>query len=127
MQRNPDLIRELLLGIEAEPKFNGQAVLSPSHIYGISDQTPEEIAYHLGLLIEDGYINGKGTLIPGNYVVFGLTMKGHDYLDSIRDPAIWAKTKEGAEKAGGFTLALLGELAKGFIKTKIKEQTGFDL
>lgn len=127
MQRNPDLIRELLLGIEADPKFNGQNILSPSHVFSFSDHTPEEIGYHIGMLIEDGYVSGKPTSRPGIYVVFGLTMKGHDYLDSIRDPAIWAKAKEGAEKAGGFTLALLGELAKGFIKTKIKEQTGVDL
>ena len=127
MQRDPDLIRDLLLGIEADPKFNGQTVLSPSHVFSISDRSPEEIAYHLGMLIEDGYVNGKRTNQPGIYVVFGLTMKGHDCLDSIRDSVIWEKTKDGAEKAGGFTLALLGELAKGFIKTKIKEQTGVDL
>ncbi len=127
MKRDPDLIRELLLGIEADPKFNGATVLDPSHLFGISDRRTDEISYHLGMLIEDGYVNGKPTKMPGVYVVFGLTMKGHDYLDSIRDPLIWAKTKEGAEKAGGFTLTLLSELAKGFIKTKIKEQTGIDV
>ncbi len=127
MKRDPDLVRELLLGIEADPKFNGATVLDPLIVFGLSTRNPEEISYHLGMLIEDGYVNGRQTNRPGIYMVLGLTMKGHDYLDSIRDPAIWAKTKDGAEKAGGFTLALLGEIAKGFIKTKIKEQTGIDL
>jgi hypothetical protein len=57
----------------------------------------------------------------------GLTWHGHDLVDSIRDPEIWKMTKEGVEKAGGFTFELIGELAKGFIKTKIEKHTGVEL
>lgn len=127
MKRDLDLIREILLGIEVNPQYNGTRVLDPSLTFGLSDRQLDEIAYHVGMLIEDGYVTGKQTKQPGIYVVFGLTISGHDYLDSIRDPAIWMKTKEGAERAGGFTLSLIGELAKGFIKTKIKEQTRVEL
>ena len=56
-----------------------------------------------------------------------LTSSGHDFLDSIRDPEIWKKTKDGAKAAGCFTFELLGDLAKGFIKTQIKKRTGMDL
>jgi hypothetical protein len=56
-----------------------------------------------------------------------LTWEGHDFLDSVRDPKIWAKTKSGALAAGGFTVDLLKELAKGFIKKQIEERTGVKL
>ena len=57
----------------------------------------------------------KSDAIP----IAGLTWRGHDFLDSVRDPEIWRKTKEGATKAGGFTLDLLMDLAKAIIKAKL--------
>jgi hypothetical protein len=39
--------------------------------------------------------------------------RGWPGLDSIRNPKIWEKTKKGAEAAGGFTVDLLKDLAKG--------------
>jgi hypothetical protein len=56
-----------------------------------------------------------------------LTPRGHDFLDSVRDPAIWHETKEGVKKAGGFTLELLGALAKGLVVKKIEHHTGIKL
>jgi hypothetical protein len=56
-----------------------------------------------------------------------LSWAGDDFLDSVRDPEIWRQTKEGAKKAGGFTVELLGDLAKGLIKTQIKKHTGVEL
>ena len=46
------------------------------------------------------------------------------FLGAIRDPEIWAKTKKGAAAAGGFTMELLRDLAKGFIKKQVEELTG---
>jgi hypothetical protein len=36
--------------------------------------------------------------------VTGLTSSGHEFPDSVRDPEIWRKTIEGANKAGSFTV-----------------------
>jgi len=47
--------------------------------------------------------------------------------DSIRSPDVWAKTKAGAYAAGGFTVELLADLAKGFIKKQIEDRTGVKL
>ena len=46
----------------------------------------------------------------------------HDFLDSVRDPETWAKTKKAAAGAGGFTVELLRDLAKGFVKKQIEEK-----
>jgi hypothetical protein len=56
-----------------------------------------------------------------------LTWAGHDFVDAVRDPDIWRKTKNGVEATGSFTFEILRDLAKGFIKTKIKEHTGVEL
>lgn len=56
-----------------------------------------------------------------------LSWAGHDFLESIRSPEVWAKTKAGALAAGGFTVELLGDLAKGFIKKQIEDRTGIKL
>jgi hypothetical protein len=57
----------------------------------------------------------------------GITWKGHEYINLVRDPKIWKKTKDGVKGLGSFSLELLGELAKGFIKTQIEKQTGLKL
>jgi hypothetical protein len=65
--------------------------------------------------------------LSGHYAIKRLTWEGHDFLDSIRDPKIWEKTKKGVEGAGGFTVDLLKDLAKGFMKKQIEEYTGVKL
>ena len=56
-----------------------------------------------------------------------MTWKGYEYLDTIRDPEIWSKTKDGARRAGGFSMEIFAALAKGLIKKKIKDHTGVEL
>ena len=56
-----------------------------------------------------------------------LSWAGHDFVDSVRSAEVWAKTKKGAEAAGGFTVDLLKDLAKGFIKRQVEELTGVKL
>jgi Hypothetical protein (DUF2513) len=52
---------------------------------------------------------------------------GHDFVDSVRDDSIWREAKDGAKKAGGFSLELLGALAKGLLKKKIEQHTGVEI
>jgi hypothetical protein len=63
----------------------------------------------------------------GLVVIGKLTWSGHEFVDAVRDPVIWAKTRSGAKAAGGFTIDLLKDLAKGFLKTQIEERTGVKL
>lgn len=56
-----------------------------------------------------------------------LTWHGHEFLDAIRDPEVWKKTKNGALAAGGFTFDLLKELAKGYLKKQIADRTGVEI
>lgn len=125
MTRDMDLIRKILFEVESMAAGSSPIVIE---FPGEYDQAL--VNEHVDLMIEAGLL--KGRVIKGmngvvGMIVQGLTWDGHDFLDSIRDPEVWAKTKRGAEAAGGFTVDLLKDLAKGFIKTKIEEHTGVKL
>jgi DNA-binding transcriptional ArsR family regulator len=125
MKRDMDLIRELLLKLE-DGHLDGNLYSVKPDGLGIEGRSYDELSYHLMQLIDAGLLDGEREL-SGQFVVRNITWKGHEFLDSIRDPKIWAKTKEGAFAAGGFTLDLLSDLAKGFLKKQIEERTGVKL
>jgi hypothetical protein len=128
MTRDMDLIRTILLKVEADPRFNGSFHSVRAATLGITDHTDAEVIYHLVMLVDAGFLIGNTRLASlGDIVVSKLTWQGHEFLDSVRDPAIWAKTKNGATAAGGFTVDLLKDLAKGFLKKQIEERTGVKL
>ncbi len=61
MKRDMDLVREILLKVEADPVLNGSrwAEFDTSDFPGHS---LEEIAYHIHLLIEARFLEGDSTL-----------------------------------------------------------------
>ena len=129
MQRNMDLVRDLLLRLEALPIRIGEAymltVTGPPLV--LADEDANEISYNMQLLADAGFLDLTRSQPALGFCIKGLTWQGHDFLDSVRDPEIWRRTKEGAQRAGGFTVGLLGELAKGLIKTQIEKHTGVKL
>ncbi len=126
MKRDMDLVRDLLLQIEEFDQGYGGDVEIEAR-----DHEPQVVAEHLRLLLEARLIEGDA--VPDDEYAFDhilptrLTWSGHDFLETVRDPEIWKKTKEGALSAKGFTLDLLQDLAKGFIKKQIEERTGIAL
>lgn len=127
MKRDMDLIREILFLVESKeddrPCWGEDLPLEGCK--------PIELSYHANMLAEAGFIvfeparTDTGRIIK--VLVFSLTWHGHEYLDTIRDPEIWRKTKEGAQKVGGFSLELMADLAKGLVKKKIKELTEVEI
>ena len=123
MKRDMDLIRDLLLYIENNDSGNYPEVSAES--IG-SESSQESILYNYRLLEKAGYVeNGVSTFSSTG--AGSLTWAGHDFVDSVRDPEIWRETKDVASKAGRWSIDLLGELAKGLIKTKIEKHTGVEL
>lgn len=121
-----DLVRDLLLQIEKFDQGYGGDIETEA-----GDHEPQVVAEHLRLLLEARLIEGDA--VPDDEYAFDhilptrLTWSWHDFLETVRDPEIWKKTKEGALSARGFTLDLLQDLAKGFIKKQIEERTGIAL
>ncbi len=101
MKRDMDLVREILVQIEAtEP---GKAIRLELPDYGEA-----EIGLHVELMIEHGLIEGKA--IPGSdgpahrilaYRIEKMTWEGHDFLNAARNDTIWKKSKEKCLKATG--------------------------
>jgi hypothetical protein len=125
MQRDMDLIRGLLLKLEALPMRRGGIVtIAPDdEEIAVPGYDPDQIDYHLSQIRKSG--GGAHPMVGIGFRC--LTPAGHDFLDSVRDPEIWAKTKKGAEAAKGFTIDLLKDLAKGLVKKQIEEFTGVKL
>ena len=129
MRRDLDLIRDLMLKLESMPRTPGMVdeLLAGDGEMIIEGYSPAEIDYHLNLINEAGFLKTMGSMLSGNILFDRLSLAGHDFVDSVRSPEVWAKTKQGAAAAGGFTVDLLKDLAKGFIKKQIEEYTGVKL
>ena len=124
VQLQPDFVREILLAIEAEPKYAGADHQS---IVTLGNHTEEETKYHVSRLIQAGLLDGDFSRPHLPPLVKGLTWDGHQYLENIRDPEIWKKTNEGLKEVGGFSFDLVKALAKGLVKKQIEERTGVKL
>lgn len=129
MIRDMDLLRALLLKLEALPMRPGSVehIMPNEDAVQVEGFTPDQIAYHLDLLLDSGLIDPGGYRAAEGIGFRKLTPKGHDFADSIRDSEVWQKTKKGASAAGGFTLQLIADLAKGLVKKKIEDHTGVKL
>lgn len=127
MKRNMELVREVLMKLEALPMRPGSMVVISGYDeeMAVDGHTPEEIEYHMTMLRDAGFLNSPGSQPAGNGITFrSLTWDGHDFLDTVRDPEVWKETKSRATQIGGWTLDIVKELAKGYLKQKA-QQLGF--
>jgi hypothetical protein len=86
MKRDMDLIRDLLLRIEAAPGLSPEECFRPSHLYEeMPDRNSEEIFYHLMLLLDAGFIIGD-PLAELDFAVERMTWQGHELLETVRPP-----------------------------------------
>lgn len=124
MKRDMDLIRTLLLEIEDKHDGSGRDVKIK-----IEGRSHEEVTEHLFMLDEAGLIEGRdASHLQGRHMlVLRMTWHGHEFLDGIRDPKIWAETKEGAKKVGAFSLDVLSAIARGIVKKKIADMSGVEI
>lgn len=125
-----NLIRELLLKLEAlsQDAYSIYSLDKDDEELQVAGYSPDQIGYHLRLLREASLITPPdGGRMSGAINFTRLTWKGHDFVDSVRDPEVWAKTQAGARNAGAFTMELLKDLAVGFIRKKVMDQTGIEI
>lgn len=125
MKRDMDLVRSLLLFLEARDDPSG---IEAGDIR-VGEATKTEVQYHLNLMFQAGLINGEPIRSTTSerliYVIpFDLTWTGHEFLESVRDPEIWRQAKSGASKAGTASIEFIWGLAKAALTRVIAEQTG---
>lgn len=121
MIRNIDLIRRLLLIVNAKQESNG---LKADDLE-VDDFSLEEIAYHLyimseaGMLVSEPFHSTQHPEHKFNIIVYELSWHGHEYLDLIHDMELWTNIREKMTRAGvnGFELAI--ELARKEIQQRL--------
>ncbi|MFM0205682.1 DUF2513 domain-containing protein [Paraburkholderia fungorum] len=121
-----DLIRELLLKLETLPLRSGDVwLLAPdTEDIQMDGFDADQIGYHLSLIRDAGFIDTGGIEGMDGLGFRSLTWPGHDFLDSVRSPEVWDKTKTVAAAAGGFTVDLLVTTAKAYLEMKLKGLIG---
>ena len=98
MKRNWDLIREVLIEVEALDSARFEEIQ-----YGPASESSEpEKAAHGVLLWKAGYVEGAdASSMSGDAVLAtGLTWAGHELLETIRSKAIWERIKTTAKDKG---------------------------
>lgn len=142
MKRDWDLLRDQLLAIEegkdlkltilkdlpkSAPEWTDD--LSEGQFIAAMDvyrACEERIVGHLQLLLEAGYIDGLTLTrsMSGEYMYAiyhpRLTMRGHDFLDTMRSKPLWESIKTTAKKKGlELTFDTISALAASALKTLV--------
>jgi hypothetical protein len=100
MKRDIELIRQILLIIEAQPageRMDGITI--PDDRW-----SDAELIEHIRLMFDADLIEGVGSDTHDGFEILtirGLTNAGHDLIDSIRSDEVWSQTKEKVGKVGG--------------------------
>lgn len=116
MELDKDLVRRILLAVEA----NDDDPRVPK-IIQIEGYMETQVSYHVALMAEAGLLTAKdmGNLKKFTWGAQRLTYRGHEFLDAVRDPEIWRKTKSTAQKAGGAGISFLWEIAKAELRIRL--------
>ncbi|MCY7439412.1 DUF2513 domain-containing protein [Bacillus altitudinis] len=116
MRLKQECIRDVLLGLEEELDYrqsmDREELLSLDRL---SSHSAEDSLYTVSKLREAGFLN-VNYYLGGNFRIFGITYEGHQFLENIRDPEIWAKTKSAAGKVGGASIHVIGEIALSYVR-----------
>lgn len=125
MKLNQDLIREILLAIEASDHDPIEWIDN----FAIQNQPERLVSYHVQLLHEAGFIEAIDLTTNSGYewAPKRLTYQGHQFLDGIRDPKAWRYAKEASKQAGTGAIEFLFQAAKAYAKNEFKKFTGLDL
>ena len=122
MRFDPELMRDILNAIEAIPAGE---VLNGS--YAFEGRPQPEVNEHIQLLIDDGYLNGvsqrNGQGFPSAFLIRGLTMKGHQFVENARNDTVWKKVlKQAKEKGQSVALTVLN----GMLEKAAKKFAGIE-
>jgi len=120
MERDMELIREILLAVE-ESQTDPLATV-PLKIEGYDDT---KISYHVWLCVDARLVEGVdcSTMQGFSWEAQRLTWNGHEFLQAIRDETIWNKVKRKLLKpSASWTFPILME----YLKLEITKKLGME-
>ncbi|MGM9572707.1 MAG: DUF2513 domain-containing protein [bacterium] len=117
MKLDYDLIRNILLSIEEIS--DGTSNFDPRYIQQeYHAAIPYKIFYyHLKYLNDAGLIEAIGQ----DYIAYiiDITPYGRKYLDNVRTPDVWDKTKKKIKPFGSVTISVISDIASSIIKESL--------
>ncbi len=120
MKLNKDCIRDTLLFLE--DKIGLRNVIYPWQIQEeLNQYTLEEVKYTLKKLSEANIITSEriSDHFGYNCMVYDITYNGHEFLETIRDNAIWEQAKLEASAFTSISIGILINLASGILSNKL--------
>lgn len=101
MKRNFDLVRDILLKVEAEVDPE-EPLLNSLSLENYEQALTNE---HIKLMIESGLLEGECKFSTNNRILLtsirGLTPRAYDFLDNVRNDSIWKKIKDHVQSTVG--------------------------
>ncbi|GHT17112.1 hypothetical protein FACS1894189_2390 [Planctomycetales bacterium] len=91
MNRNNDLIREILYRVEQHNGHQPLSITVRQLIEPFPEVTQDIIDEHIRLLTEKNLLEAEATQFY--WMITRLTWDGHDFLANSKDPIIWEKAK----------------------------------
>jgi hypothetical protein len=119
MIRDFDLIRRILLEVQAQP-----AGTRAFQLYLPGEYDQDTVTEHVMLLIDAGLLEGGelGGISGINIVnIQRLTWAGHDFIDAAKDETLWAKAKTTVLKPA---LAITFDALLQWLKAEAKTRLG---
>ena len=117
MKRNKELLRAILLEVEESPGFDGRKRQFFS--FEIQGYTPAEVHFHVHMLNRSKYLEAEEH--EDGFIGHGLTLAGHDYLDTLRDSFAWRITKTKTGEAIMAVSRVLGQVISGIVRQTIND------
>ncbi len=123
MKRDMGLVREILLQVKARSSVYNWDLVE------VDGRSQEEISYHVKMLADEELLEAldQRTLGPDGYRYAPkfLTARGHDSLDSIRNPSVWEKVKKQLAVIGGSaSLEVVKTIAKKAVADALAKGPG---
>ncbi|WP_242557595.1 DUF2513 domain-containing protein [Bacillus sp. HU-1818] len=104
MELKPEIVRDLLLTIEATKPRNKILKLRDLHSLAVSKKyILDDVIYTVEKLVEAEFIKADLNKIE----VGQMSYQGHMFLATIKDRNIWEKTKAAVSKVEGVSLSIL--------------------
>jgi len=110
MMRDMDLIRLLLLEIEARSGGATSQIID----LRIDGYSREQVGHHVWLLEDGGFIICVEGEVVDEAELYPrcLTWKGHEFLDAVRDPDVWRQSASLAQRGRNQSLRTVWKIAQ---------------
>lgn len=115
MKRHMDLLREIAFAVESNEDLE---VLIDSKTLAFEGYSPEQISYHVRLMVDSGLLvtlggpRYEGKMCP-YFTIERLTVSGHDFVEAARSDKVWETVKRNvSETVGSVSFSVLVELLK---------------